>query len=247
MNIRPWPLMMRKVMNKTILFLLLFLTSCIPNPVVDVEGEKKNLQFDPTEKDFARKSPRAGRSSAPEVKKVFFLENAQAFNLRFGDRKYINSVLREIFGEDEECTQASTKLIWENFDTFGGLCDFYNAHDYPSEFNDTLDCQDSDYNFVYPPESGNMHAARINVCEDITKNKVCLENSIKGDAFSIDDPDSLTLENIKKQYELFYTFQDPPSKELLDQLLKLDETGTPKDRWHSIMLALCLSPAWQIP
>ncbi len=218
----------------------------------------KAFRFIPVLLTLAACSP-AGELKFSESSALLNAENqrkleAQKFasvDLVMGDRNYVESVLRDVFGTTSIPDIQSAK-------EFGGHCDRYATIRIASG-NSSI----PEYRQLACPSNGSAvspsvtNAARYAImtktCDqlifgtspDLYSNVMKKINGTKWKLNSAEPSHKPNTSNIKTAYEQF--FQDEvPTPEVVEALLKVGQTKTEiDDQWKLILMTLCISPEWQ--
>ena len=214
----------------------------------------KAFRFIPVLLTLAACSP-AGELKFSESSALLNAENqrkleAQKFasvDLVMGDRNYVESVLRDVFGTTSIPEVQSAK-------EFGGHCDRYAT---------ILTNSTPEYRQLACPSNGSAvspsvtNAARysimIKTCDqlifgtspDLYSNVMKKINGTKWKLNSAEPSHKPNTSNIEKAYEFF--FQDEkPSEDVVNALLNVGQKKTQIDeQWKLILMTLCISPEWQ--
>ena len=140
--------------------------------------------------------------------------------------------------------------------TLGGGCDPYDKSytvDNEIELPNTA-CKGANFNSIAIGESSSIREGfRIGACDQLVSNPKCLLNALKkinGALRASGEILPSSADSINQVYALFYPYQNNNSekskKALIDLHKKLAEE-TPSDQWKNLVLAVCLTPWWQIP
>ena len=227
--------------NYLVLFLLLLVNiSCVPMSID--ESEKSDVKFKKLIERFADEQMIEAKSST-----------------RFGDRYFLESVLLNAFGESIKTNDGDPlhNLIFKRQGVFGGGCDRYETN-----FEETGAGAN---NFRNPEKrqdcfSGNWDTSQIGKSTVIRSGymvKFC-ELVIVNNQTAVDyafnkaqiDPSETKIDSksLNRLYHLFY-----PSRSIASGVeLKLQKTinhpeFSNEENWKLYLLAICVSPGWQIP
>lgn len=184
--------------------------------------------------------------------------SSRNINIRFGERYYVLSVLKKIFGSDVLQTANSINSL---NNIFGGNYDKYDLVRDDLSPSKIINTSPEGYkfqaNYTFPNHDpiGILNPIRlatsIRICEDIAKKNNFILNAIKN-ATNIQ---TITLSNIPyplnkdfiAAYNLFYP-TDPISEDATNALICVADTETTAlNQWRNMLLALCVTPEWQIP
>lgn len=226
--------------NLSLIFVLsLFLgVSCVP--VEMQEDEKSEVEFlDQREKEIIGGEEEASR------------------NLRMGDRIFVESVFKEVFGDSIVSSHwdQAYRLVYSKQGVFGGGCDLYEknweetgpaANNYrnPDWRND---CFQSFRNNSQVGLSTTVRAGwTIKFCEyTINRNPAAVAHAYN--KAGVDPVNSaLNMENYKKLHKLFYPLKPIPNR-MEQQVGSMSAADDQSESWDMLLLALCVSPDWQIP
>lgn len=193
-----------------------------------VSTEKTELSFYDEEHPYISGN---GRTPASEID--------YELKLQVGDRRYVESVLSQVFDLSESESTSIRDLIYKKQE-FGGACDRYAQ----SEINGTVEfpretCSGLD--IVLPATANPMRFAYMTkVCENLVNNSSYLSRAVGNVNQDFSETHFLSL------YQKFY-LEESPSTEVINSFKNLyDEKGTQREGWKLVMLGLCLSPAWQV-
>lgn len=222
-------------------FILLNSISCVPVALEEGEEDEVSILFQDAREKYGKK-------------KNTIEANRQ---LRIGDRFYVESVLKDIFGESIITAQGDQayQLIYRRQGTFGGGCDFYSNNieetgagsgNYKTP-DKRLNCFESPYNNSQVGQSTIVRAGyMVKFCEfTIERNPAAVGHAY--DKVDIDPSSTaINMKNFSKLHKLFYPLETPNQK--FSSLLKeLNNDQDKKEAWDTILLSLCVSPDWQIP
>lgn len=168
--------------------------------------------------------------------------------LRVGDRRYVESVLKDVFGVGGNTNDPGDSIRLQVFENsaFGGGCDRYSGKIID---NNTIEhtrerCFGgmgvSDIVTFNP-----MRAAAVSkACDALVHNSSTFGNAMI--KISSNSTPAITDEvALKKAYHLFYPHQDLP-QDLKTSLIALGNTGSNgAEKWRHVILGLCVSPEWQ--
>lgn len=178
--------------------------------------------------------------------------------LRLVDRRYVDSLLRDLFGPVGAGTAADTAISSNVLEqaALGGACDSYATQITNSNPNTGV------ITYSIPTEQcyGGMSAvlpAQLNsarfgfvakacgaLLDDTTAKNAILKKVFGGTLpATIPAPTSATLISA---YQLFYPLQTPSSA-VITSLTALGNTATANsDKWVRVMYGICSSPEWQV-
>ncbi len=156
-----------------------------------------------------------------------------AMDIRHGDRFYIASTIRSIFGPESE--SIANDQIKNKLSLFGGICDRYRDKDCDLKTNNTR------FSYSNTARSGMM----TKVCEDLVNRNATIDFFLNRNGLTRSS--NVSAASIEKQYRLFYPKQIP-SSEYVAKLMEVKRAIlVSDDSWRVITLAICLSPGWLIP
>ena len=91
-------------------------------------------------------------------------------------------------------------------------------------------------------------AYRMDACHRSVRNNVALAHAVKKiGGTSAFDKVALSHKNVLGAFQLFFRSHPRPPGGVLDSLIIVgQEEGSPRDQWRAIVLAVCLSPHWQV-
>ena len=179
-------------------------------------------------------------------------------NVRFGERYYVLSVLKKVFGSEVLRTANSINAL---NNIFGGNYDKYDLVRDDLAPSKIINLSPEGYtfqaNYTFPDHDpiGILNPIRlattIRSCEDIVKNKVLILNAIKNT--TSDETITATTvpyplnKDFRTAYNLFYP-ADPISEDITNALICVADAETSAlNQWRNVFLALCVTPEWQIP
>lgn len=172
--------------------------------------------------------------------------------LRVGDRRYVDDILRTIFGVPSTTTGVGLKIqqnIWERVD-FGGACDRYAGVNLTSTTleNPSERCQNG-MGAINPSQVNPIRMAWIaKTCDALIEDTVARGNAFTK-IFGSTTAGVVNDVNLLKAFQLFY-LEDTLSPEVKTSLIALGNSAgatTDTDRWKNILLGICGSTEWQIP
>ena len=225
-----------------ILFVLSLGYSCVP---VEVDEDlKSDVQFEDLRVDFG-----IAKGDGVEARRA----------VRFGDRYFVESVLENAFGESVKTSwgDQSYNLIFKRQGVFGGGCDLYerNYEETGSAAGNyrlpekRQNCFDENR---ITDQVGNSTVIRSGYMVKFCEYTLSKNNTARNFAYNKAniDPDSTEInpQNFQRLYQLFY-----PNRSLAStsqRVLKDMESGTDlarEESWDVLLMALCVSPDWQIP
>jgi hypothetical protein len=183
---------------------------------------------------------------------------------RMGDRKYVKSVLDQIFGPSAAST--TNTLILPSASIFGGSCD--SMRQAPASTQNGGDtCSDIDtnsYSAPYIPNSSTLRAGQsMKACNILVFDDMTIQYAIKN-VLNVTDLGFLTNNpipsnaNIISAYNLFFPSKEPPPQKAIESLITLATTvrstscstqfpNCHYDPWRYVLLAICYQPDWQVP
>jgi hypothetical protein len=167
-------------------------------------------------------------------------------DLIMGDRNYVESVLRDVFGTTSIPEVQRAK-------EFGGHCDRYatiltnNTPEYPK-----LACPTNSSAVSPSVTNAARYSIMTKTCDQLIFGTAPLYSNvmkkINGPKWTLNSaepshkPNAL---NIKIAYELFFQDEEP-DLEVVNALLKVGSTKEKiDDQWKLILMTLCISPEWQ--
>ena len=165
-----------------------------------------------------------------------------------GDRRYVDSVLRDVFGITSDSVAPGTTIADNIFRKaeFGGACDVYA----PVYLNGTKVefGPETCFSGLTENNKANTNASRqalvTKTCHTLVSNSTAINNvflKIFGSttAQGVDDA------KLALAYQLFYP-DDVLSTDVKTALVALANTqGSNTEKWRMIVLGLCVSPEWQ--
>lgn len=167
-----------------------------------------------------------------------------------GDRRYVESVLRDVFGISSDSVAPGTTIRDNIFRKaeFGGACDVY-APVYLDDTNVEI-ISETCFSGLTDNNKANSNASRqalvTKTCHTLVANSTAINNvfvKIFGSTTAgVVDDAKLAL-----AYQLFYP-DDVLSTDVKTALVTLANTQTSNtEKWRMIVLGLCVSPEWQSP
>lgn len=171
---------------------------------------------------------------------------------RLGDRFYIESVFKNVFGPSYDTSSLVRSNIILKQSVFGGPCDIYEASK-KGEDTDVaefanLGCFDGNWNNDMIVGSTSLREGwRIRACEQvIASNSTAVTYAFNKAGVSTSDSVPVTYEKVNSMYKLFY-----PVDDLADaayQEIKGHDTSMGRtDFWKSVLVSFCITPQWQVP
>ncbi len=170
--------------------------------------------------------------------------------LNLGDRRYVYSVLVDIFGVTDATTVTYLKTNVLKRSEFGGGCDRYALvvkAGNTSEFIDE-DCSSGITETVLATTNASRFAYKSKVCNKLVNTTANL-NSVFTKIFGSTTAGAVNAANLLKAYQLFNP-EEGLSTSSQTQLSAVGNAGgaaTDAARWKNIILALCLDPGWDKP
>jgi hypothetical protein len=187
----------------------------------------------------------------PPVEVLEYKSNAFV-NQMVANRVLTTNYFKSIFGDDFLATASS--YIGRQASDFGSSFTIYDrvvTTDCATKRNPLTLCLRGDtLDLDAQPTIGvnvRREAWRIRACHVATKLKTL--NALKkidAKTTSAKIPE-INDENLEKAFHLFFRARKSPSIELLDSLtIASQRADKPIDQWKNVLLALCLSPHWQV-
>lgn len=217
----------QKILN-VILICYLF-ASCIP---VEIDGtEKQEYNYEDNER-----SP----SSISSISKAFR-------KARTGDRFYIASVLKRVFGSSYDNNSYIRTNIIVNQGVFGGGCDKYE-NSTKGENSTTAEflwnvCYDSNWNTDQILESSTLKEGWIvRTCELIIKNNSTAVTHALNQA-KVGSDIEVDYDGLNRLYQLFYITDDLPNS-AYNTLIKYKDDFSRSEFYTNSLLTFCVSSAW---
>jgi hypothetical protein len=188
--------------------------------------------------------------------------------LRLGDRRYVTSVLKSVFGESTEVNAYVSKLITRQVGAFGGPRDPMNTRDLEclTQTKDgvtTCAAREESQITSLPGSTTAREAYRTRACSSITNRDIAIRTAIAqvrglsfADAVVVSTVTAPTLAELGVAYELFYAARPPASSEIITALKALYDQGAASvgglpaskfEGWRFVFYALCTAPDWQAP
>jgi hypothetical protein len=188
--------------------------------------------------------------------------------LRLGDRRYVTSVLKSVFGESTEVNALVSRFITRQVGTFGGSRDPMNTRDLEC-FSQTKDgittCVAKEETQItsLPGSTTAREAYRIRACSAVTSRDIAIRHAIaqvrglaSADAVVISSISPMTSADLAVAYELFYAARPAASTEILAALKAVYDKSAASvgslpasnfEGWRFVFYALCTAPDWQAP
>lgn len=171
---------------------------------------------------------------------------------RLGDRYYIESVFREVFGPSYDTSSFVRNNIVVRQSVFGGPCDVYEAskkgeNTTAMEFPN-FGCFDANWNTDVIVGSTSLREGwRIRACEQIvSSNSTAVTYALNKAGVSTSSGVQVTYEAVNSMFKLFY-----PIEELTDtayqEIKAYDVSMGRTDFWKSVLVIFCITPEWQVP
>lgn len=177
-------------------------------------------------------------------------EEIVSAEIRLGDRFYIESVFKSVFGPSYDSSSIVTTNIVNQQSVFGGPCDFYERSLLPN--SRTLEkprsnCFDSNWNTEMVIGSTSLREGwRVRSCELVVKNNPTAVQYVFNRASIDSNNDSLSYEKVNLLYKMFYPVEDLPEA-VFQEIYAYDESIERTELWKSVLIAFCVSPEWQVP
>lgn len=206
------------------LCILVILASCVPVPNL----KNSELTF---------RAP----SSISEKQEL----QAYASEIQMGTRSYIKSVLVDIF-DVTNTTFIDTNIT--NRVEFGGGCEQYE----PSDIGNNLTVEFTENRCigglqVVQKSTNNpmRYAIMAKVCNNLISTDVTL-NAARNKIFTNGQWGTVNRANVRKALELFYPAASFENN-LVDGLVEIEASSSSlKEAWQGILVAICVSPEWQV-
>ncbi len=226
----------QKTYSLLILVLLSGFAGCNPADYVEEEGAQ-----------FSYLDNSGGRSPSSSEGDVSFR------TLRIGDRFYVKSVFENVFGPTYNRNAIVVNNIIKKQDVFGGNCD-------PNEGSFWLTAEKSYVVSEFEQYGcyGNKDAKMIMASTTLRegwRTRACeetIEANAEGITYAmakakVDIDSSPDYSNLNRIYQLFYPLDDLDSEVATELISSFSSFSDAEEFWKSMLLTVCLSPAWQVP
>ena len=163
-------------------------------------------------------------------------------DLQVSDRQYVTSVLLSVFGETDRGYIEHNVLFRPEY---GGGCDRFEVSEINNnwEFPQTA-CHNGLTDNVVASSNPGRYAMTMKTCEGLI-NSGSSFNHVMNQVHSNGQVMAPTAASVKKLYGLFY-IQQSPTSDVVRALMELSENQSPTDGWKRVLIAVCISPEWQI-
>ena len=213
------------------------------------EGDSKTLVFtEPT--------PPPTPPPTPEPPAHVAVVEKATFVAPLADRKFVHSLLKDVFGPTAETVDTATEKIFSSASQFGGLCSIYENYLVPNAVATKAPvagkpfdpCAVNTASTALGAPAPSPHVIRqamlLKTCTALVSNTTTLGFALK--KISTEAVPAATKENLQKLFGLFYRDKPEAPDDLLESLgAMMDSSTLTAQSWAAPIYTVCVSSHWQ--